>query len=299
MYNISYDNHNKSSEELLQEIWECFNGHPVCGKCFDKDMFEERNLIDAEKFSSIYSLLSIDKDLACESFKMSLESKQSEKLSCLEAGSYIRPTFDKLDFFENTLNIRKDAIQAYSDYNADLNNGEEGEDITSLNFNKSSEDCDNETVFYNRFLEEECPPPYEASDDEALLKPVTLADMMKKEEAKAKDSTESNWKLAFEQKKREIDFFANTLDIRKNAIESYNDYSKLLEEEDSDDIENESDCSEVSEEDSSTVCEEESDEDRGLLECPECGSAIIKRNHQAEKISKLFFRMMEFRKKMV
>eukprot|EP00090_Calanus_glacialis_P007702 TRINITY_DN16148_c0_g1_i1.p1 TRINITY_DN16148_c0_g1~~TRINITY_DN16148_c0_g1_i1.p1 ORF type:complete len:245 (+),score=76.39 TRINITY_DN16148_c0_g1_i1:84-737(+) len=215
-------------------------------------------------------------------------------------GSYIRPKIDKIDFFENTLNIRKDAIQAYSDYNAEFNEEEDGQE--SIIFGDKLDNVDKETVFYNKFLRDECPPPYAASVGGDNLKPLTLAEMMEEEERKANEAAGSNWRLSMEKNKRELDFFANTLNIRKNAIETYKDYSKLLEENEKGQEEELSNTSDEDDNDSSTEYEDdtntETSEDPAIVDCPVCDLPIVDRNLQAEKISKLFFSMMEFRNKM-
>jgi len=297
----------KCREDLTTEIWQCKNGHPVCENCFDKDTFQEiinQRLI--EKFSTKKSSISSQRDLPSRTsiLDMKSETTLSEKLNCLEIGSYIRPKVDSIDFFSNTLNIRKDAIQAYSDYNAYLI--ENDEDSESLSFGSRADKLDNEdneTVFYNRFLKEECPPPYVASVNGGYLNPVTLDEMIKEDEKKDKAAIESNWKLSMEKKKKELDFFANTLEIRKNAIETYKDYSKLLEENaeesNKDDL---SDDTEVDESDDDTEYDDDTStatsEDGQIVNCPVCKEPIVERNLHAEKISKLFFSMMEFRNKM-
>ena len=214
-------------------------------------------------------------------------------------GSYIQPKIDKIDFFENTLNIRKDAIQAYSDYNAEFNEEEDGQE--SIIFGDKLDNVDKETVFYNKFLRDECPPPYAASVCGDNLKPLTLAEIMEEEELKANEAAGSNWRLSAEKNKRELDFFANTLNIRKDAIETYKDYSKLLEENQKDQ-EGLSNTSDEDDNDSSPECEDDTDtetsEDAAIVDCPVCDLPIVDRNLQTEKISKLFFSMMEFRNKM-
>eukprot|EP00092_Neocalanus_flemingeri_P017147 GFUD01018544.1.p1 GENE.GFUD01018544.1~~GFUD01018544.1.p1 ORF type:complete len:417 (-),score=122.09 GFUD01018544.1:341-1591(-) len=295
------------SDELMSEIWQCGSGHPVCGNCFDKETYEEmkRQSLN-ERYSSSQASQSSKSSIASRSNQFSARSVSddgsdtalSANLSFLEISSYIRPKKKELDFFENTLNIRKDAILAYNDYNAEL---EESVDVEeSLTFSDTRNVLDNENEFYNRFLKEECPPPYAASVDCVYLKPVTFSEMMENEERKTKEAVESNWKLDFEKKKRKLDFFANTLDIRKDAIGTYADYSKLLEENQC--REELSNSSDEDDNDSSTECEDDTDsetsEDTLIVDCPVCNQPIMERNLQAEKISKLFYSMMEFRNKM-
>ena len=101
------------SDDLMTEIWQCENGHLVCENCFDKETFEERkNLSLQEKCSSLKSSVTSQSDLFSRRrvFDTRTDTTLSEKTSCLEIGSYIRPKIDKIDFFEYTLNIRKDAM---------------------------------------------------------------------------------------------------------------------------------------------------------------------------------------------
>jgi len=285
--------------DLKTEIWQCKNGHPICENCFDKNAFQEMiNQRLSEKFSSKKSSISSKRNPPSKKSILDIESETtlSEKLSCLDIGSYIRPKLKSIDFFSNTLNIRKDAIQAYSDYNGYLIENEE--DCESISFGSKVDNEDNETIFYNRYLKEECPPPYVASVNGSYLNPLTLDEMIKE-----KATIESDWRLSMEKKKKELDFFANTLEIRKNAIETYKDYSKLLEENaeengkdylsDDTGVEESEDDTEY-DDDTST----ETSEEGCIINCPVCKEPIEERNLHAEKISKLFFTMMEFRNKM-
>ena len=81
--------------------------------------------------------------------------------------------------------------------------------------------------------------------------------------------------------KRELDFFSNTLDIRKDAIAHYQDYKKeafskgsITDDEESDDSES----------------EEENDEHRMVS-----ASQHLTRNLHVERIVKLFNEMMVYR----
>ena len=91
------------------------------------------------------------------------------------------------------------------------------------------------------------------------LKPLTLAEMMEEEERKANEAAGSNWRLSMEKNKRELDFFPNTLNIRKNGIETYKDYSKLVEENEKGQEEELSNTSDDDDNDSSTEDEDDTD----------------------------------------
>ena len=111
------------------------------------------------------------------------------------------------------------------------------------------------------------------------------------------DETEddlTSWKQKAELNKRKIDFFENTLDVRKNANESYSDYKKVPFESFSQSEDEENDDSE----DDTDTLYDSSDEDESVDKvsiCPECGDRNIRRNVKLERISELFNKMMEYR----
>ena len=92
--------------------------------------------------------------------------------------------------------------------------------------------------------------------------------------------------------KREVDFFADTLDIRKDAIASYQDYKKeefsrgsLIEEEGVTETDNESESD-----------DEDLDEDDDTISLVSANeSQSMTRNLHVERIVKLFNEMMVYR----
>ena len=107
-----------------------------------------------------------------------------------------------------------------------------------------------------------------------------------------------SWRQQFENNKKEVDFYTDTLDIRKNAIETYLDYNN----EDVQNLENDendkssSDDQNESDEDESSTDEEDDEETTcSITACPKCGSKIFYRNHSVENVVKLFKQMMIFR----
>ena len=111
---------------------------------------------------------------------------------------------------------------------------------------------------------------------------------------------EKPWKQEFDEKKKEIDFFSDTLDIRKNAIETYIDYKKesfknhsddnsYASKNDEDSNDNDSDSSDEDDDDTddATICL--------VTNCPKCGVGKLSRNAKIEKIVKTFQLMMHFR----
>lgn len=80
--------------------------------------------------------------------------------------------------------------------------------------------------------------------------------------------------------KREVDFFSNTLDIRKDAIACYQDYKKEAFSKGS--------ITDEEEESSDSDSEEEDEENR-------MSNQQLTRNLHAERIVKLFNEMMVYR----
>ena len=152
--------------------------------------------------------------------------------------------------------------------------------------------CLQETEFYNKYLHETCPPPIQSSSSpDSSLRPVTLGLVQEEQED---TGAQESWRRQFEMNKREVDFFADTLDIRKDAIASYQDYKKeefsrgsLIEEEGVTETDDES-VSDDEDED-----EDEDDDTISLVSANE--SQSMTRNLHVERIVKLFNEMMVYR----
>ena len=99
---------------------------------------------------------------------------------------------------------------------------------------------------------------------------------------------QESWRQQFEMNKTEVDFFANTLDIRKNAIAGYQDYKKeafskgsISDEDDSDESDFEDDA-------------DEGDDDDDTLSFMSASQQLT-RNLHVERIVKIFNEMMIYR----
>ena len=99
---------------------------------------------------------------------------------------------------------------------------------------------------------------------------------------------QESWRQQFEMNKREVDFFANTLDIRKNAIAHYQDYKKNVFSKGSitDDDNGGSD-----ESDSEDYNGEDEDDTTSLVSAGQ----QLTRNLHVERIVKLFNEMLVYR----
>ena len=110
-----------------EEVWTSHGGEPVSGDFVDPDLVRitDTPVTAAERRGSGPES-GIEEDLGTLSgaATRSLENTFSQ----LEVGSYVRPAVDNIDFFANTLDIRKDAIRPYENYNPQ----EEQEVISNL-----------------------------------------------------------------------------------------------------------------------------------------------------------------------
>jgi len=251
------------------EIWTNPGGEPVRGDFVDPALVKMTDIPEEEAGPES----GIEEDLGTVSEPTNTRSL-SHTFSQLEVGSYVRPALDNIDFFANTLDIRKDAIRPYENYNP-----QEEEEVMSHLGGSNEDEIIEETEFYNKYLHESCPPPIQSSAaPDSSLSPVTL-DLA--QEGETDTGEQKSWRQQFEMNKREVDFFSNTLNIRKDAIAHYQDYKKeafskgsITDDEESDDSES----------------EEENDEHRMVS-----ASQHLTRNLHVERIVKLFNEMMVYR----
>ena len=117
------------------------------------------------------------------------------------------------------------------------------------------------------------------------------------------EKEQESWRQEFENNKREIDFFADTLEIRRDAIQTYIDYKQV------DFASHDAKKSNSVGEDSNTDDDDYDSEDEGSEEdgsdeddtiylvsaCPKCGDEKLCRNLSVEKIVKVFQQMMLYR----
>lgn len=253
------------------EVWTNPGGEPVLGDFVAPDLVRITDIPgEAAESRGSGPESGIEEDLATRSL--------GDTFSQLEVGSYVRPALDNIDFFANTLDIRKDAIRPYENYNP-----QQEEEVMS-NLGGSNEDEIEETEFYNKYLHESCPPPIQSSSTpDSSLKPVTL-DLAGANESQTEEKPGA-WRQQYEINKREVDFFANTLDIRKNAIASYQDYKK----------EAFSKGSLTDDDDDSYESDPEDDEDNDDTLSLVSASQQWTRNLHVERIVKLFNEMMVYR----
>ena len=107
------------------------------------------------------------------------------------------------------------------------------------------------------------------------------------QEAENDTGEQESWRQQFEMNKREVDFFANTLDIRKNAIAHYQDYKKNVFSKGS--ITDDDDGG--SDESDSEDLDEDEDDTTSLVSARQ----QLTRNLHVERIVKLFNEMLVYR----
>ena len=125
---------------LTGKVWQCQVGHPVCKNCVDKSWLQGDDISDSvtsasssrkSSKSSISSLSSLDRfsNISDNSVKEMIENmSEQELLDLLESSSttssnvtFSGPTLTErnikeINWFKNSINIRKDAIAPYRDY---------------------------------------------------------------------------------------------------------------------------------------------------------------------------------------
>lgn len=335
-YKVDKDERNRRMQDELTcsncrtklegEVWQCRNGHLTCLGCFDKDQFltiqrenedeltiqnmglhitrktdtDDGDSLLSDTASKVQSSLNSEKDVNLWGYNKGRKLLSNGTLSTdssvrLEEGSYIRPPIEELDFEANTLDIRKDAIVGYDDYNAYLTQKDDEEDVIDFNFPSHEKESDDEGTFVS---EETFLPDYEESVKDLQLHPKTLSQLILEESFKEDEEKKREEKVKKRMMKliKKIDFFANTLKIRKDAIETYSDYNGVDEgvssEEDDDD-------------DTSTIVDDENnfqdeiDKNTKILNCKICNEPIDERNGSLEKLVSLFNNMMLYRNKLV
>ena len=121
--------------------------------------------------------------------------------------------------------------------------------------------------------------------------------------SEVEEKKQESWRQEFENNKREIDFFADTLEIRRDAIQTYIDYKQVdFASNDTKKSNSIGDDSNTDDDDYDSEDEESeedgSDEDDTIYlvsACPKCGDEKLCRNRSVEKIVKVFQQMMLYR----
>ena len=259
--------------------------------------------IKSRKLSSTSHSLSIDtmkKSLSATSIATlsSIETIASlrESLADIAEGgedddskSWMKYRVNEIDFFLDTLEVRKDAISCYMDYNNAFKSIFYNPDVEELSLHEDS----NIDIFKNEYKDEKSERVLKYIERLKEDGPIsslreTLSEIMEASEEEM-DPTWAKYQL------EEIDFFLNTLNIRKDAITFFGDYNNDFKSIfvadhfhflDDDLPMNES-------EDDSEDNDDSQDEKRNprITKCKICQQFIYKRNFQVEKLAKVFFQV--------
>jgi len=309
--------------ELLGEVWECIDGHPTCGDCFDRknigidlkiqrknsissersdlvDVLESVNTsVKSRKSSSALTMKSID-SLKKGSSKASIATFSSiETIASLreslaeiaegeeDAKSWMKYKVNEIDFFLDTLEVRKDAINCYMDYNNEFKSIFYNPDIEGLSLNGDS----NAGIDNNEYKDEKSERVrkyIQRLKEQGSLESLreTLIDVIDADD----EEIDPSWA---EFRLEELDFFLNTLNIRKDAITYYGDYHNefrsifFYENQTHEDLPmNESEDDTDDDDDTET---ENEPRKQTVTKCKLCQKFICKRNFQVEKLAKIFF----------
>jgi hypothetical protein len=293
-------------EQLGPEAWQCGEGHFTCGLCCD-----ERNLgcdvredsLEAEERMSVVAALrrSLSSTATLRSRRPSLASvgtvasiatvaaireelatmaEEDEDRASDQHKSFSKYQIDEIDFFLDTIEVRKDAISCYGDYN---NAGR--------------------TIFYDPDIEalqresgEVSAVPEESHlfQDERSARVLQYMDRLRRKGSvasiretlidivqTAEEETDPSWaKFRLE----ELDFFLDTIDIRKDAIGYYGDYHNNFKSIFEHNFKNSkgSLCS-------GSTSTTSSAPGRRITRCTTCSGFLLSRNQQVERIAQIFF----------
>ena len=310
-------------KELVDEAWECLEGHATCGDCFDRenigrDTFCQSKQDDEDELEG-GDVITALKNISRKKSKFSTQNRGSqdtlrrsgsntsvgtvasietiislrESLADIAEGdeeaeikSFQRYLINEIDFFLDTLEVRKDAITFYNDYNNANKSIFYNPDLEGISLDGDSNQ--NMGMGNNAYVDEKTERVrkyIERLNDQGGLASLreTIMDVMETNDA---DMDPSWAKFRLE----EVDFFLNTLNIRKDAIGYYKDYHNgyksifdFVQDEDSS---NRDDQSEADMDHSSD--ESESDNEQ-ITRCSICNNFILRRNILVEKLARIFF----------
>ena len=308
----------------MNEAWECLEGHATCDECFDKENIGrdtssqsmDENEDDLEGGDVITALKNISK----KSSNLSTRSRSSldtlkrsgsntsvgtvasietiislrESLADIAEGdeeaetkSFQRYLINEIDFFLDTLEVRKEAITFYNDYNNANKSIFYNPDLEGISLDgDNNQDIGLGNNAYVDEKSERVRKYIERLNDQGGLASLreTIVDVMETNDA---DMDPSWAKFRLE----EVDFFLNTLNIRKNAIGYYRDYHNGFKSI-FDYVQDEEDCN-IDEKPEASIMDKSSEKsesgDERITRCKICNNYILRRNILVEKLARIFF----------
>jgi len=311
--------------ELVNEAWECCEGHLTCGDCFDKDNIgidinEDNTDDELEGLDVVTALKTIRKSSkitrkssSIDSLKRCLKSSSNTSIATLasidtiislretlagiaegdddsDSKSFRRYLVNEIDFFLNTLEVRKDAIDFYTDYNNQYKSIFYNPDLEGISLDGSCNEgfliknnayVDEKSERVKTYIERLKDQGSLASLREALVDVIETND----------NEIDPAWaKFRLE----EIDFFLNTLNIRKDAIGYYGDYhndDRPIFDYFHNDSENDGNDNEEAKTEDDEAEQDDDSDDIGdkITRCCICNNFILRRNMMVEKLARVFF----------
>jgi len=230
---------------LNGKIWQCQVGHPACKDCVDLFWLEEDDVslsgsskgsssrkTSCSSTSSRFSAISDDsvKELIermSERELMDLVDRYSDTASTV---TFSGPTLterqiEEIDWFLGTLDIRNDAIKPYTDYNNEAEMARAAlEDARVVTPQESSDDdtIEDEDDAWKIIPKDEVAIRHQ-QNAKAKLKALNHVD-----EDSGNDTLSESTQLDFSAPPRvikSIDFFKDTIEIKKDVIAPYTDYN--------------------------------------------------------------------------
>jgi len=200
----------------------------------------------------------------------------------------------EINWFKNSINIRKDAIPAYKDYHnnfRDIFNTYDDEDCDESDEVPGAQNWDvipkDEVELHHHYILEKT--------ELLSLKPSESEEDSKNE--RMSESTQISFSAPKPQIKHPIDWFAGTIQVKKCVIEAYNDYHEEKEEENTRGVQFKGDVEYIEVDsgyndedddeslDSASVLESNLMKRRSTV-CQNCEAPIIGRNLYLENIAK-------------
>ena len=310
-----------SRDELVTDVWECAEGHVTCGDCFDKDNIgrdihddDDDGAENNDESSDVITALKTISRKSSKTRKSSLDSlKRSlsnssvaticsidtiislrESLADIAEGdedaeikSFQKYLVNEIDFFLNTLEVRGDAIDFYSDYNNPGKSIFYNPDLEGISLDGDTNDARVQSNAYVDEKSDRVKKYMERLNEQGSLMSLreTLVDVIETND----NEVDPSWaKFRLE----EIDFFLNTLNIRRDAIGYYGDYHNghqsifdhLRHHEDNNTSSDEDNTEEDDDNDEGST-----DNDEKITKCAVCNNYIVRRNKMVEKLAKIFF----------
>jgi len=309
-------------KELVNEAWECLEGHATCIDCFDKENIgrdtSDQSMDEDEDDLEGGDVITALKKISRKNSKFSSRSRSSldtlkrigsntsvgtvasietiislrESLADIADGddevetkSFQRYLINEIDFFLDTLEVRGDAITFYNDYNNANKSIFYNPDLEGISLD--GDNNQNMGMGNNAYVDEKTERVrkyIERLNDQGGLASLreTIVDVMETNDA---DMDPSWAKFRLE----EVDFFLNTLNIRKDAIGYYKDYHngfKSIFDYVPDEDNSNGDDSEAG---MGISCNESESDDERITRCKICNNYILRRNILVEKLARIFF----------